>query len=610
MPLLRKIGLKPGLPINPYANSPIELNLNIMDSFSLNHQSTVPPWRPPVWWRIRAESALGVMIVSVIAVLIILPMAAVIVQGFLPEQGNNQPATLLSLFERPLWIASLKNSLFLASGSAVIGGSLGVILALLSHHYRFPCVRLIEPSVWLVLVLPSFVIAQGWILFASRNGIFCQLFGHNLAADMIFTPWGLVLIMSFKNFPLSYLSISAALQWSMNDLVSAGRLAGASAPRALFTVRLPLLIPAIISGLLLVFVDTLGDFGLPSALATSYRFPTLPYTIYAAINFSPIRFDLAGILACYLALILFIALSFYFWLLRRSNACFLTSRSRPQSLCDSPYPWVCTLVVGGILLIALGIPLLTSLAVSFMDNIWGGLHPNNLTFGHYLSLLDYDALFFNAMGHSLTVSAIAALFTTVIAFFAAYMMTFTQSRFNKIIEIVCTLSMAIPGVILGIGFIFIWNSPLVTRLHVNLYGSPTILVVATSSAAIPVAVRILLGALAQIPASQLQAAMLQGAGLMRRLRTIILPLILTAVISATLTSFGSSVFDLAINSILQPPRFSVLPTLISRAFEDGNYSYSTASVFVAGGMTTFIILICNGLLRYHFRALLSHQRTR
>ncbi|MEH0834595.1 iron ABC transporter permease [Pectobacterium cacticida] len=581
----------------------------MMDRSSLDDSTAPAKWQISRWRRFRTESGLGLLIVLVIAILIILPMAAVVARGFLPANIDQyRPATLLSLFERPLWMTSLKNSLFLATGSAVIGGLLGAVLALLRHQYRFPGARFIEPCVWLVLILPSFVIAQGWILFASRNGFFYQLSGSNLASEIVFSPWGLVLIMSFKNFPLAYLSISAALQWSMKDLIHAGRLSGATAMRTLYTVRLPLLIPAIISGLLLVFVDTLGDFGLPSALATSYRFPTLPYTIYAAINFSPIRFDLAGILACYLALILFLALSLYFWLLRHTHARFLSSRSQPETQQVSPYPRLCSLVVGIILLIALGIPLLTSLTVSLMENIWNGLHIDNLTLGHYQHLLGFDAPFFDAATHSLTIAAVSALFSTLVAFFAAYMLTFTQSRFNPLIEIVCTLSMAIPGVILGIGFIFVWNSPLATQLHLNIYGSPIILIVATSAAAIPVAVRILLGALSQIPASQLQAAMLQGAGLMRRLRTIVLPLILTAVISATLTSFGSSVFDLAINAILQPPRFRVLPTLISRAFEEGNYSYSTAAVFVAGGITTFIILICNGLLRYHFRTLLSSQR--
>jgi len=571
-------------------------------------RSSSYPLTSPIGRQIPAESSLGLLIVLVISVLIILPMAAVIVQGFLPAHVDQQhPATLWSLFERPLWISSLKNSLFLATGSALIGGVLGGVLALLRHQYRFPGSRLIEPCVWLILILPSFVIAQGWILFASRSGFFYQLFGSNGAADMIFSPWGLVLIMSFKNFPLAYLSISAALQWSMQDLISAGRLSGASATRTLLTLRLPLLLPAILSGFLLVFVDTLGDFGLPSALATSYRFPTLPYTLYAAINFSPIRFDLAGILACYLALILFLALSLYFWLLRRNNARFLTGRSRPETLRTSRMPWACSLIMAAILLVSLGIPLFTSLMVSLMDNIWSGLHLSNLTFSHYRQFLYQDNAFFESLRHSLTIAAIAALISTFIAFFAAYMLTFTQSRFNKVIEVVCTLSMAIPGVILGIGFIFIWNAPLTTQLHLNIYGSPTILVVATAAAAIPVAVRILLGALAQIPASQLQAAMLQGAGLMRRLRTIILPLILTAVISATLTSFGSSVFDLAINAILQPPRFPVLPTLISRAFEDGNYGYSTAAVFIAGGITTLIILICNSALRYCFRSLLGSR---
>jgi iron(III) transport system permease protein len=87
----------------------------------------------------------------------------------------------------------------------------------------------------------------------------------------------------------------------------------------------------------------------------------------------------------------------------------------------------------------------------------------------------------------------------------------------------------------------------------------------------------------------LAAAALQGAGLTRRIATIVVPLTAAALVSATLTAFGSAVFDLAINSILRPPRLQVLPVYVNRAFEQGEFGAATAATLLAGGLTVVII---------------------
>jgi iron(III) transport system permease protein len=165
------------------------------------------------------------------------------------------------------------------------------------------------------------------------------------------------------------------------------------------------------------------------------------------------------------------------------------------------------------------------------------------------------------------------------------------------------LSLAVPGVILGVGYIFIWNSPLLDRLGLSLYGNPFILVLAGISGAVPIAVRIILGSVALVPKSFLAAAALQGAGLGRRLGTIVAPLAAVALVSAALTSFGSGIFDLATTMILHPPGFAVLPVHIARAFEQGDYGASTAATMAAGAMTVALIVGAQQIARRALRRL-------
>lgn len=111
-----------------------------------------------------------------------------------------------------------------------------------------------------------------------------------------------------------------------------------------------------------------------------------------------------------------------------------------------------------------------------------------------------------AAGNSLWIALAAALGSVLVAFPAAYLLTFSTFRLNRLIDLSGTLSLAVPGVILGVGYIFIWNSPLLDRLGLSLYGHPFILVLAGISGAVPIAVRIIMGSVAQVPKSFLAAA--------------------------------------------------------------------------------------------------------
>ncbi|WP_299691865.1 iron ABC transporter permease [uncultured Vibrio sp.] len=556
--------------------------------------------------RFSPDKMLGAFILFILAGLVLLPMFMVVLQPVLQwiEVGSDAVG-LDEIFKRRLWMASLTNSLYLSVGAGVLGGLMGAMLAIARHSYRFPGSRYVDLAVWCILIIPSFVIAQGWVLFASRSGIATQLTGSSFVADMVFNPNGLIFIMAMKNFPLAYLAMSAALQWSMRNLSLSGRLCGRPAWQVFLTIRMPLLLPALLSGIVLVFIDTIGDFGLPAAMATSYRYPTLPYTIYAAINHSPIRFDLAGILATYLAIIMFVALFAYFWILRARPYQFLSSQTEVQNTPVAPRAKLLASVVWSFLFIAVGIPIGTSLMVSFMDQLWNGFFLGNFGFDNYINLFHSRSQFGEGLKNALVIAGQSSILSAILAFLAAYLLTFTSNGMNRIIDTACTLSMAIPGVILGVGFIFVWNSPLLSSLGLNLYGKPELLVLASTATSVPVAVRILMGAMAQVPISQLNAARLQGAGLLRRLYTIVMPLVLTALISATLSGFGSSIFELAINSMLRPARFEMLAPFVSAQFDSGEYGISTAAVFVAGSVAAIIIAACNTLLRRHFSHLIK-----
>ncbi|EKF60318.1 binding-protein-dependent transport system inner membrane protein [Agrobacterium albertimagni AOL15] len=559
---------------------------------------------------LRSEDWLGLAVVAVLVILVLGPMATVIVQAFIPGLFSGQVKAiglsgLWEIFERPLWQRSLMNSLFLASLAGVLGGLLGTGLAIVRHSSRMILGPALDIAAWAIIILPSFILAQGWILFASRGGLANQWFGLTFVPDMVFNPWGLAVIMSLKAFPFAYITVSAAMRWDMDDYAHAARLCGASPLRVLATVRLPMLLPAVLSGAVLIFIDVLGDFGLPAALATTYRFPTLTYAIYVAINQSPIRFDLAGVLAFYVTVIMLAAVLVYFAILRNRRFDFLSGRARMRHAQGARFSLIPNGLAFLTLTVAIIIPIGSSVLVSLTDRISAGFAFENLTLANYAYVLNTGGAFVGALRTSMGIAAAAAMGSAILAAAAAYMLTFSDFRLNRLIDVTCTLSLAVPGVVLGIGYIFMWNSPLFDRLGISLYGSQSILVLAGIAGAVPIAIRVLLGAMAQVPASMLSAASLQGAGLTRRIITIALPLIAAALVSATLTAFGSAIFDLAINSILRPPRLDVLPVYVNRAFEQSQFGAATAATLVAGLATILIIVVINILSAAAIRRLVA-----
>lgn len=562
---------------------------------------------------LKPDTVVGIIIALILLVLVAIPMALVVVQAFLPGilQGDVSFAgfdNLAELFHRRLWRVSLMNSLYLAGYTALFGTLIGGALAIIRQRCSTLGGAALDLCAWAMLIMPSFIIAQGWILFSIRSGIAAQWFGASWINDVVFSPPGLVAIMCFKNFPFAYLAITAAMQWHVKEYQHAARLCGAGPLRTLITVRLPLLLPAILSGMVLVFIDTLGDFGLPAALATTYRFPTLPYTIFTAINQSPIRFDLAGVLSVYLMFILVVAVSLYLWLLRCSRFDFLTAKAESTDKLKRRGHPLLTVLALGFIGIALGVPLGSSLMVSLTDNLGSGFFASNLTLTHYQSVLQSGSALREALSNSLQIAVIAAVASLLIAFLAAYLITFSRFYLNGLINVISTITLAVPGVILGVGFIFLWNHPWLDALGLNLYGHPFLLILAGMAGAIPIAIRVLLGAMGQIPHSFMAAAALQGAGLTRRLMTILLPLTLAAFLSAGLASFGSSVFDLAVTSILHPPGYAVLPVVIDRMFQQGLYGESTASTLVAAAVTLCLIYATHVGVRRLFKHLFQAHR--
>ncbi|MFC4598183.1 ABC transporter permease [Cohnella hongkongensis] len=561
-----------------------------------------------------SESRWGGGVTLLLFLFIFLPLLAVLINVVFPglffgrfEFGGF--ALVGEIFHRPLWRQSLWNSVLLALGAATLGTVIGGALATIRARWNIAAGRLLDTAAWLLLIAPSFMIAQGWVLFASADGLVHQWLGWTWVTSFIFQPAGLVFVMALSKFPLAYLAIAAATEWNVRQYGQAARLNGAKPWTVWRTVELPLALPSFLAGWTLVFMDTIGDFGLPAALATVYKFPTLTYSIYSAIYQSPVRFDMAGVLAFYLVVLLALAMALLVFALRRSRFDFLNAKAVRTAKEKPRRAWAFNMAIGAFLLLCLGVPLGTSAVVSLLKRTGEGLSAGNWTLEHYRSLLagaagDHRLLaYLEGMSHSLSIAAVAAAFSMIIGFATAYVLSFTESRFRSALQLFSVVSLAVPGVVLGIGYIFIWNQKWLEPIGLHLYGTPALLVIAGIAGAIPYAVRVQMGAFGTLSGTMLKAAAIQGAGIFDRVRHIVLPLVRQSLLMATLAAFGTSIFDLALASMLKPANYSLMPLVIDRAFEFSQYGYATAATVFSCAVVVMLIVTLQAAGGWLFRRL-------
>ena len=548
------------------------------------------------------ENISGSLILAILTILVLLPLVTVLLQVVCPglsleDFAPGNLSLLLDVFVRPLWKRAFINSATMSLCTTAAGLLVAGILAHIRVRYDFPLAKLLDIVSWILMIMPSFIIAQGWVYFASGNGIARAWLGWESISSMVFSFPGLVFIMVMNKFPFAYVTVKAALEWKPQRLSLAARMNGATAFEEWRTVQAPLCIPAYCSAAILIFMDTVGDFGLPSAISGVYRFPTLPYAIYTAIYSSPIRFDMAGVLSFYLVLLIIAAMGLQYLIKGRKRFDFMDTGT-VQAIPEKPGRGLgAALNLAGVLLsfLTLCVPLGSTVIMSFSDSI--SVSNFGFTLGNYQAVLTQSKDLLEGMTHSLSIAFLAAALGLLLAFFVSFVLNYSDFIFKKLIDVLSLVALAVPGVVLGIGYIFVWNQQWLEDLGLQMYGTPRLIMLASVAAAIPVITRVITGGMAKIPGQMLFAAGLSGAGFFARIRSVLLPLLKGVLLSAFLSGFGGSVFNLAINTILYPPNYQTLPVYISKGVENLEFGYSAAATVAGGGAVVLLILLIEMLGR-------------
>jgi len=317
----------------------------------------------------RSWTGLVTIFALLLALIIVGPLVTLIGQTLL----GSQPAELIRRLSTPTILTSLGHSLMLGLGTIIGTTVIATPLAFIMTRTKLAQYTWLH---WLLLVpfmTPPYINAMGWIYFFQPHGLLAQVFpSSSLNFKGLFSPFGIILIMSLHLYPFAYLLLRNALAQFNQRWTQAAFVHGVSRLRTLTRVTLPILLVPYLAMWVLVFTKTLAEFGTPATFGRTIHFEVLTTTIQKDLSQWPLDFKggvLAGTILLSLALFAWVAQQ----LLLKQPKIQMAHNQRPVINHRWTVTLAATLVVGTLLLVAIGIPYVSIIFQSLLKQRSAGL---------------------------------------------------------------------------------------------------------------------------------------------------------------------------------------------------------------------------------------------
>ena len=478
---------------------------------------------------------------------IVYPLGQVLSVAFL-DAGRPTLAPLIAFFGRALFLEALVNTLASGVLAVLFGSLIGVPLALLTVRYRFAGRGVLTTLAVLPLVVPPFVGAVAFQQILGRSGmvnlILLERFGFTVPFMEGLT--GVVLVQTLHYFPFIMLNTAASLAALDRSLEEAAQNLGCSGLRLFRRVLLPLALPGYAAGALLAFIRVIDDLGTPLMLNYTKLLAPQAYVRVTTVGLT----DVDGYVICVILVALSLAA---LWaskaLLGRADFAQLPRAGDAPAVRlggrGTAVAWlVAALLLGPALLPHAGIALLSVAKVWSLSPV-----PTVYTGGNYEEILLRAPHF---IWNTLRYAGIAALIDVGLGAVIAWLLVRGRARGRRWLDAIATMPLAIPGVVIAIGYLRVFHGWSVPGLGEPLTSTWLALVIVYAVRRLPYTVRGAYASLQQLPAALEEAAQGLGAARARTFLKVTLPLISRGLLAGGLLAFISSAVDLSATILLVP----------------------------------------------------------
>ena len=497
-----------------------------------------------------------------LAFFIIYPIVMVIIQSLTPE-GTFSLDVYKRIFTKVYFRRPFFNSLKLGVVTAFIGVFVAYIFAYTIRRTDIPMKGFFRTIATIPIISPPFAMALALILLFGKNGLISHFLLKDLIKFEIYGFGGLVFVETLAYFPTAFLTLDGILQSIDPAIEEASMSLGANKWKVFWSVTFPLSAPGILAAWLLVFSQSMADFGNPMIIGGNFQ--VLSTSAYLQITG---MYDTPGGAGLAVLLLIPTLLAFLvqkYWLSRKS---FITVTGKPSSMRMLETPLFAKVVLIAFLSFFTFTILLFYGTVFYgsFTKLWGVNY--KLTLDNYKFVFDVGADYFK---DTLFLASISTPIAGFLGLLIAYITFRKEFPTRRIMEATSLLTFAIPGTVVGIGYLLAFNNP-----PLVLTGTAFIIIFLFIFRYIPVGVQSGVAALYQIDPSIDEASYDLGAGTWKTFLKIIMPLIAPAFFSGLFFTFVRSITAISAVIFVVSGQWNLVTVAILGSVENSDLSQAAA----------------------------------
>ena len=559
-----------------------------------------PTWRER-WERLKPSRPVTFVLLFGLVVYptLLIVVASLITDGTpLPDVGTQWAPTLAHLRDVAAshsTAGALWNSISLAALSTVAGVSIGGVLAWLAARTDIPLPRLAAFSGIVPMLIPALVGAIAWSFLGAPKVGYIPLLLDQLGIHWHFSMysyWGMLFVYSLYNVPLAFVFLYGALRLTNPEMEDAANVHGATRLRTTLSVTFPLAKPAILSAVLLSFVSTVEDFPVAMILGYANHVETLAARIFVMQGQAPPPVNANAAQAVLLMVVVVVLVTYQRRLLQGRSYATVTGkgmRHRKVALGPVGRP-LALLFVLGYLFLAVGLPMLALLIGSLRPTLYVGsftdlFDPDKLTTQQLTDSFS-NADLWRAAGNSFAIALTVAVVGVALAVLVAYATRDQTSRVARLLSQIAMLPAAIPGVVLGLGMLWAY-----VVLPVTIYGTIAILVIACLARLLPISTSSVSAAMSGIHVDLEDAATVSGAGRIRAVWWVTVPLLRAGLISTAVVLFIMSTREISMSIFLYTPQTQTFAVYLYNLWANGTWSKLASMSFIFALFTLVLVVL-------------------
>ncbi|MDU7240991.1 iron ABC transporter permease [Clostridium sp.] len=524
-----------------------------------------------------------IVIALIFAVFFIYPLFSLFISGFKDAAtGEFTFENFAKFFEKKYYYKALINSFTVTIVVTILAVLIGSPLAYLTTAFNIKGKKLIEVLVIISMLSPPFIGAYSWVLLCGRSGVLTKFFAEHLGITLppIYGFAGILLVFTLKLYPFIYLYVSGALKKIDVSLLEASESLGCKPIKKIATLILPLILPTLLAGSLLVFMNALADFGTPMLIGEGYNvMPVLIYSEFISEVGGQANFAAAlATIMVFITSIIFIAQKYIV-----NKKSFTMSSLRPMVAKDLKgiKNVLAHLFVYFVVFLAI-IPQLTVIYTSFLNT-------KGSRFINEFSLKSYKTIF-NKLGSAITntytYGLIAIVIIVILGMFIAYISTRRKNAITSIIDTITMFPYIIPGSVLGITLLLAFNKkPLV------LSGTFVIIIIAYVVRRLPYTLRSSAAILYQISPSMEEASISLGYSPVKTFFKVTAVMMLPGVFAGAILSWITVINELSASVILYTGGTKTLSVSIYTEVIRASYGTAAALSTILTVTTVISLLI-------------------